>query len=103
MAKSKAKLDRSRPFATISSITPGAAYEQDGILFGGDEVECGKVEGYAEKKAAETKKERAAALAADKKAAADRATDVLGDLEDPQADAQRENAAAAAAEEKAAD
>lgn len=101
MAKStaKAKLDRSRPFATISSIKPQkAAYEQDGLLFDSYEEECGSVPGYVEKQKEETAKveKKKAAKAKVKKAKA--VEDLLGSLDDPNADVVKENAAAAAAE-----
>lgn len=104
MAK-KARLDKARPYATISSLKPQkAVYEQDGVLFDNDGVECGKVDGYDERKRREA--EAAAKKSEDKKAAAAAASaeEILGDLgADPNAEAQRENAAAAAAEESADD
>jgi hypothetical protein len=97
--KKKAELDRSRPFATIFSIKPGAAFSQDGILFDSTGLECGRVAGYeAAKEAVKTK-----VAATKRKKAAARAEAILGDLNDPSSEAQAENAAAKAAEEKAAE
>jgi hypothetical protein len=103
MAKKKAQLDKSRAYACISSLTPGAAYEQDGLLFGSDEIQCGEVEGYAERQKAVADKAKAEIEAAEKEAAAKNAESILGDLGDPQAESLAENAAAAAAEEAAAE
>lgn len=101
MAK-KAKLDKSRSFAVISSLDPKSpCYEQDGIFFGSDELECGKTEGYDKKKQAEADKAAAAEQAEKDAADAAAAKEILGDLDDPNAEAARENAAAEAAEKAA--
>jgi len=101
-AKEKAVLDRSRPFATISSITPQkGVYEQDGLLFDTTEVECGSVPGYAERQNAEKAKETKKKAAKAKIRKAKEVEDLLGSLDDPGAEAAKENAAAAAAEELA--
>jgi len=93
--KKKAVLDRTRPFATVSSLNPNyGAYEQDGVLFGSDEVECGRVEGYVEKQEADAKKKKAT----DKVAKAKKVEELLGSFDDPNTEIAKENAAAAAAE-----
>ena len=95
----KAKLDRSRPFATISSMNSAVAgvYEQDSILFNQDGVEMGKTAGYEER----VKKAEKKAAKVKKSVALDEANDILGQLGDPNAEALKENAAAKAAEELA--
>lgn len=104
MAKSKAVLDRKRPFATISSMKPQkAVYEQDGVLFDNDEVECGKTPGFVEKQKQEEADAKKKAVAKSKIKKVKEVEDILGDLDDPNADAVKENAAAAAAEASAAE
>lgn len=97
------KLDRSKPFGTISRLNPDpkdpSAFVQDGIYFDSRDEACGEVPGFreaADKRAAE---EAERAEAAEQSETADRAAAILGGLgEDPAAEAQRENAAAEAAE-----
>lgn len=102
MANAKAKLDRSKPFARISSLKPQTAvYEQDGLFFNQNEEQCGVSPGLKEKEKKAKAKEKAAKEAAEKEAEAARAENILGDLGDPNADSLMENAAAAAAESKA--
>lgn len=97
----KAKLDRTRPFAAVSSMSndPGrAAYEQDAMWFNLEEEEIGKTDGFhrREEAAAKTERDAAAKQEVDRVTAAAALLGGLGG--DPEADAQRENAQAAAAE-----
>lgn len=101
MANHKKALDRSRPFASISSLSPRKeVYEQDGIYFGQDEREVGKVPGYAAKQRAAEEAAQAEVEAAEAAASADEALALLGlDNDDNEA----ENAAARQADELADD
>lgn len=103
MAKEKAKLDRSKPFATISSLDPKApVYEQDGVFFNQAEKEVSRSESKIKREKDEAAKAKAADDAAKKEAEAKAAENILGNL-DPQADALKENAAANAAEANASE
>lgn len=100
----KKQLDRSRPFATISSLSTDpdrSVYEQDGVMFNQNEEECGFAPGFKEKKEKAEKKAKKTAVAKEKLRKAKKVEDLLGSLDDPNADATKENAAAAAAEKLA--
>jgi len=102
MAKEKAKLDRSKPFAVISSLDPKApVYEQDGIFFNQAGGEVGRSESKIKAEKDAKVKAKAKAEAEKKQAEVKAAEAILGDLGDPQADALMENAAADAAEANA--
>lgn len=96
------KLDRSKPFGSISRLNPkpgDAAFEQGGYLFNSADDHVGEVDGFQERQAAADAQEIAEVEAQEAADTADRAAAILGDLGgDPAADAQRENAAAEAAE-----
>jgi hypothetical protein len=104
MAKAKAVLDRSKPFATISSLDPKApVYEQDGVFFNQSGDEVGRSESKVKAEKAAKEKAATKAKAEKKKAEAKAAEAILGDLGDPHADALMENAAASAAEANASE
>ena len=97
----KKTLDRSRPFATISSLKPQKqVYEQDGLFFDQDELQCGETPGLTAKKKADEAKAKKTAVATKKKKTAEKALDLLG-LGDKEAE--QENAAAKHAEKLADD